>query len=97
MSDQKKTIYIDDASEAASQALKKSGQPLGGEVASDEDPLFAAMMAEGDGEGDSSFFDELASSPEVEEAQANILKSASDLASMKLEAVVNNIPTDSDE
>lgn len=42
------TVAIDDASKAAADALEQSGKALGGSVATDEDPLFAAMMAEAD-------------------------------------------------
>jgi len=42
----KTEITIEDASKAVADALTKSGQALGGEVATDEDPLFAAMMAD---------------------------------------------------
>lgn len=46
------SIYndIDEVSKALSDALAKSGQPLGGWLSTDEDPLFQAMLIEAEPE-----------------------------------------------
>lgn len=46
MADKNIPIDTNTISEVAAEALEKSGQPLGGSVATDEDDLFAEMMAE---------------------------------------------------
>ncbi len=52
MAEKNTAVATDALSDAAAKALETSGQPLGGQVSTDEDDLFAEMMAEADAEAD---------------------------------------------